>query len=60
MKPMRHLCHDDRGATAIEYGLILALIALTAMTALSALADQNEAIWTKVKQRSQEAIEKAS
>jgi pilus assembly protein Flp/PilA len=31
------LAHDEQGATAIEYGLIAALIAVAAITAMSAL-----------------------
>ncbi|MCX9148545.1 Flp family type IVb pilin [Erythrobacter sp. WG] len=31
------LWHDQEGATAIEYGLIAALIAVAAITAMSAL-----------------------
>ena len=31
---------DDSGATAIEYGLIAALIAVAAITAMSTLGDQ--------------------
>ena len=32
-----HLLRETRGATAIEYGLIAALIAVAAITAMSAL-----------------------
>ena len=39
---------DDRGATAIEYGLILALIALAAMAALMSLADTTIGMWDNV------------
>jgi len=40
---MRHflnLSKDQRGATAIEYGLIAALIAVAAITAMTALGTQ--------------------
>ena len=33
----KNLVRDEQGATAIEYGLIAALIAVAAMTAMSAL-----------------------
>lgn len=34
---LRSLARDERGATAIEYGLILALVALGAVVAMSKL-----------------------
>jgi pilus assembly protein Flp/PilA len=33
----KNLARDEQGATAIEYGLIAALIAVAAITAMSAL-----------------------
>ena len=40
MKFFRNLMADKAGATAIEYGLIAALIAVAAITAMSSLGDQ--------------------
>ena len=37
MKTIRNLFADKTGATAIEYGLIAALIAVAAITAMSSL-----------------------
>ena len=37
-----------RAATAVEYGLILALIVLALMSALIALADTSTSMWTNV------------
>jgi pilus assembly protein Flp/PilA len=37
MKFLKNLASDRRGATAIEYGLIAALIAVAAIGAMSAL-----------------------
>ena len=37
MKFLRNLKNDEAGATAIEYGLIAALIAVAAITALTSL-----------------------
>lgn len=34
---LKNLVRDEQGATAIEYGLIAALIAVAAITAMSAL-----------------------
>ncbi len=39
---------DDSGATAIEYGLIAALVSVAAITALSAMGDSLVDIFTAV------------
>ncbi len=39
---------SDKGATAVEYGLILALIALTAMVAISGVANTTVNMWNDV------------
>ena len=44
-KTLRKLCADRRGATAIEYGLIVALIALGMMGGLSVLGDSSDGMW---------------
>jgi len=36
---------DDSGATAIEYGLIAALIAIALISAFAALGGNNGALW---------------
>ena len=40
MKFLRSLKNDSAGATAIEYGLIAALIAVAAITAMTSLGTQ--------------------
>lgn len=40
MKFIKKLRQNEEGATAIEYGLIAALIAVAAMTAMGALGDE--------------------
>ncbi|PWG03592.1 Flp family type IVb pilin [Sphingosinicella humi] len=40
MKIFRKLLNNEKGATAIEYGLIAALIAVAAITAMSGLGEQ--------------------
>jgi pilus assembly protein Flp/PilA len=40
MKFFRKLNKDEKGATAIEYGLIAALIAVAAITAMGGLGNQ--------------------
>lgn len=49
MNFMRKIRHDDRGATAIEYGLIAALIAVAAITAMSSLGGQVSTTFNNVK-----------
>ncbi|MGP1352996.1 Flp family type IVb pilin [Parasphingopyxis sp.] len=39
MKNFRKMLKDSKGATAIEYGLIAALIAVAAITAMSTLGN---------------------
>ena len=45
---MRKLCVDQRGATAIEYGLIVALIGVAIMGALSGLGGGVGGMWSKI------------
>ena len=40
MKFFNKLLRDEQGATAIEYGLIAALIAVAAITAMQSLGNQ--------------------
>jgi len=47
MKPLRHLLADETGATAIEYGLIAALLAVAVMTTVSGLGSQLNTTFSK-------------
>ena len=40
MKFLRKMLRDSKGATAIEYGLIAALIAVAAVTAMGSLGNK--------------------
>ncbi len=40
MQKIRHFLKNNKGATAIEYGLIAALIAVAAISAMSGLGNQ--------------------
>ena len=42
------LLRDTRGGTAIEYGLIVALIVIAMMAALRGVADENTGLWARV------------
>lgn len=46
---LRRLVADQRGATAIEYGLIAALIVIAMMGGLRTLGGGAGGMWTKVK-----------
>jgi pilus assembly protein Flp/PilA len=48
MKILRKMIRDEKGATAIEYGLIAALIAVAAITAMQGLGTQLNATFTNV------------
>ena len=39
---------SDEGATAVEYGLIVALIALAALAAISGVANETTGMWNDV------------
>ena len=49
MRNFRELSRNNKGATAIEYGLIAALIAVAAITAMSNLGGQLNTTFEKVK-----------
>lgn len=50
-KLLSQLIHDRKGATAIEYGLILALIALTMMAGLSQLGGEAGGMWDDIENK---------
>ena len=48
MKLIRNILANKKGATAIEYGLIAALIAIAAITAMTSLGGQLSTTFNKV------------
>jgi pilus assembly protein Flp/PilA len=46
---LRKLLRKQEGATAVEYGLIVALMALAALVAIQSLADETDGMWSKVR-----------
>ena len=48
IRMLRRLCSDKRGATAIEYGLICALIAVAAIGGMKALGGGSNGMWGKL------------
>lgn len=41
----RHLRSDDRGATAIEYGLIVAIVGIGLLMSAQFLGDESITLW---------------
>jgi pilus assembly protein Flp/PilA len=52
---LRKLLGERRGATAVEYGLILSLVVLTIMGVLHALAAETTTLWTNTSDKVQSA-----
>ncbi|MDQ3145098.1 MAG: Flp family type IVb pilin [Pseudomonadota bacterium] len=50
---MRRLRSDKRGATAVEYGLIAALIIIAMLAGLSTLGGGTGGMWTGLKDKVQ-------
>lgn len=50
-KLLRALQRDRKGATAIEYGLLAALIALAIMASVQGVADSTLGMWNDVDQK---------
>lgn len=50
------LGQDERGVSAVEYGLICALIVLAMVAALAQVASASTSLWTTVNDSSDNAI----
>ena len=55
IKFIKRLLKDNRGATAVEYGLIAALIVIAMITALQGLATETVNMWTGVQTKVENA-----
>jgi len=44
----KKLLRDTRGATAIEYGLIVALVVIAIMASMESVANENTGLWAVV------------
>ena len=51
IRRLSRLCSDKRGATAIEYGLIAALIAVAAISGMSSLGGGSNGMWGRLDNR---------
>lgn len=56
---LARIIRDDAGATAVEYGLILALIFLAMVGAVGTFSNQVINTWDTVTETSQEAIDRS-
>ena len=45
---LRNLLRDTRGATAIEYGLIVALIVIAIIVSVQGVANETNGLWATV------------
>lgn len=52
---LNRLLHDERGATAVEYGLILVLIVVAMIVALQGVAGETIEMWTSVQTKVEQA-----
>lgn len=53
---LRKLGKDNEGATAVEYGLILAMVFLAMITALQGVGNENTNVWGEIQSASEEAM----
>ncbi len=51
MRRFKDLLADKRGATAVEYGLILALIFLAMVASLHGVAGESTKMWNNVSEK---------
>jgi pilus assembly protein Flp/PilA len=56
LKTFKVFCNDDSGATAIEYGLIAALVSVAAIGALTAVGNSLNTMFTSVSNSMNTAI----
>ncbi|MEM7664730.1 MAG: Flp family type IVb pilin [Pseudomonadota bacterium] len=54
---LKHIGNDKSGATAIEYGLIAALICLAAVGGFQALGSENSTGWGAVEEKVSEVMD---
>jgi pilus assembly protein Flp/PilA len=57
---LRRLVDDRRAATAVEYGLILALVFLAILASVRAVANQTTGMWSIVEEKVVTASEAAT
>ena len=56
LKKIRHFAKNESGATAIEYGLIAALVSVAGIAALNAMGDSLEEMFETVSEELNNAV----
>ena len=56
MTLISRMIKDESGATAVEYGLIAALLVVGIIVALNSVAAQTVTMWTGISDRTEEAM----
>ena len=51
MRAFLNLIKDQRGATAVEYGLILAMVFIAMMVGIASVGSANAGMWNYVSQQ---------
>jgi pilus assembly protein Flp/PilA len=46
----KRLLRDNRGATAVEYGLIVALIVIAVIASVQGVANETNGLWAEVRE----------
>lgn len=57
---LKKLAQDATGTSAVEYGIILAMVFLAIVTAIRGVSTENNNIWTNFSNKTQEAISAAN
>ena len=53
---LKRIGSDDAGGTAIEYGLIAALVVIASIGAFDAVANENTSMWGSAQQKISDAM----
>ena len=56
LKMLRQLFLDKSGATAIEYGLIVALVVIAIIVSMSSVANESTGLWARVTDKTTVAL----
>jgi pilus assembly protein Flp/PilA len=53
---LKAILGDTRGATAVEYGLIVALVVIAIVVSLKSVANENTGMWATVREKVETAM----
>ena len=57
---LKRVLRDQRGSSAVEYGLICAMIVLGCLTALQGMSNESNGLWSVFTDKTSDAIQKAN